>query len=77
VAFAFESFEPEPIKIEIVDVTGRMIRHATLEASASGSRTWTWDGLGDGGERMAAGYYRVRAFGPSGGMSRPFVRLAP
>lgn len=74
-AFAIESFDAEPIRLEIVDVTGRMIRHATLAASAAGSRIWTWDGLGDAGERVSAGYYRVRAFGPSGGTSRPFVRL--
>ena len=74
VALTLDSNGAEPIRIEIVDVTGRAIRHATLEA-APGPRIWTWDGADDSGVRAAAGYYRVRAYSASGGTSRPLVRL--
>jgi len=74
VAFALESNGAEPIRIEIVDVMGRVLRHTTL-AAAAGPRIWTWDGADDSGARVAAGCYRVRAFSASGGTSRAFVRL--
>jgi hypothetical protein len=76
VAFALESDGAEQIRIEIVDVMGRVLRHSTL-AAAAGPRIWTWDGADDSGARVAPGYYRVRAFSASGGTSRPFVRLGP
>jgi hypothetical protein len=74
VAFVVNSDGAQPIRIEIVDVMGRVLRHATL-AAAAGPRIWTWDGADDSGARVAAGCYRVRAFSASGGTSRPFVRL--
>ncbi|MBI1799803.1 MAG: hypothetical protein HYR73_08980 [Candidatus Eisenbacteria bacterium] len=76
VALSLETFEVAPIHIEVVDVTGRLVRHAILPAASAGLRLWTWDGRGDSGESAPAGYYRVRAFGPSGGTSRPLTRLA-
>lgn len=75
VALALQTFEDAPITIQIVDVTGRLVRQATLAASPAGSRIWTWDGTTDAGTTAPAGYYRARAFGPSGGTSRPFIRL--
>jgi len=75
VALALQAFEDAPISIQVVDVSGRVIRHATLAAAAPGSRIWTWDGMTDDGRVATPGYYRARAFGPSGGMSRAIVRL--
>jgi hypothetical protein len=75
VALSLRSATADPVRIEIVDVTGRAVRHATLAAGA-GERVWIWDGLDDGGAPAPAGYYRARAFGPGGGTSRPLVRLA-
>lgn len=75
VALTLQTFEEAPITIQIVDVTGRLVRHATLAAGPAGSRIWTWDGATDTGASAPAGYYRARAFGPSGGTSRAFIRL--
>lgn len=75
VALSLRSLTSDPVRIEIVDVTGRVVRHAAL-APGAGTRTWTWDGRDDGGVPAPAGYYRARAFGPGGGTSRPLVRLA-
>ncbi|MBI1797980.1 MAG: hypothetical protein HYR74_13145 [Candidatus Eisenbacteria bacterium] len=77
VALALRTFRDEPITIQVVDVAGRVLRQVTLAAAPAGPRLWTWDGRGDDGARAAPGVYRVRAFGPSGGTSRPLVRLAP
>jgi hypothetical protein len=76
VALSLETFDSAPVQIEVIDVTGRLVRRVTLAAASAGPRLWTWDGHGDSGEMAPAGYYRVRAFGPSGGTSRPLIRLA-
>ena len=75
VSLALRAADGGAIRIEIMDVTGRVVRRAELADAGSGPRTWLWDGLDDSGRRTAAGYYRVRATGASGGMSRPLVRV--
>lgn len=75
VALALELFEAGPVRIEVVDAMGRLVRRAMLVSEGPGRRVWTWDGRDDGGRAMAAGHYRVRASGPSGGMSRALVRI--
>jgi flagellar hook capping protein FlgD len=75
VSLALRAADGGAIRIEIMDVGGRVVRHAELVDAGSGPRTWLWDGLDDSGRRTAAGYYRVRATGASGGMSRPLVRV--
>jgi hypothetical protein len=73
--FQLETTESAPVRILIVDVTGRVIRHAELPAASPGMRSWTWGGTDDRGMVAVAGYYRVRAMGPSGGTSQPMVRV--
>jgi flagellar hook assembly protein FlgD len=70
--FSLESPVAEPVRLQIIDVTGRSLREEVLPP-ASGSRTWFWDGLDDSGRRVPPGQYRVRAVAPSGGGSRAFV----
>jgi len=76
VALSIESFDGSPIRIEIVDAAGRLVRHASLEPGAAGPRLWTRDGLTDAGAAAPAGYYRARAIGAAGGTSRALVRLS-
>ncbi len=71
---AFESFDDAPVTIAIVDARGRLVRRAVV-AGAPGHRSWAWDGRDDAGRATAAGVYRVRAWGPSGGTSRALVRV--
>jgi hypothetical protein len=75
VSFAVRAPDAGPIRIEIQDVTGRFVRRVELAAAGTAPRTWLWDGRDDAGRRTAAGYYRVRATGASGGMTQPLVRV--
>ncbi len=75
VSFRISTASSMPVRIEIVDAMGRIVRRAQALASASGDVSWTWDGLGQDGSVAPAGSYRVRAIGPEGGMSQPLVRV--
>lgn len=75
VSFALRASDGGPVRLEIVDVTGRRVRHAVLAAGASGPRTWVWDGLDDSGAPVPPGTYRARALGASGGTSRSLIRV--
>jgi hypothetical protein len=75
VTFRMEASEATPVRLQIVDAQGRIIRHAETSAAAAGPLSWTWDGQDDHGRAAPAGYYRVRAIGRSGGMSQPLVRV--
>lgn len=75
VVLALETFESGPVHLQIVDAGGRLMRHAELADGPAGARSWTWDGADDHGRTLAPGYYRVRAWGPSGGTSRPVIRV--
>lgn len=74
VTLSLESFEDGPVRVEIVDASGRMVRRFE-QAGGAGARSWTWDGRDASGRMAAPGWYRVRATGPSGGMSRALVRI--
>lgn len=74
VGFAIEAFDAAPIRIEVVDASGRRVRQLTLDGGA-GRHAWRWDGRTDAGGPAAAGVYRARAWSTSGGTSRSFVWL--
>ena len=74
VNLSLRSFDQNPITIQVLDVSGRIVREEVMPGLA-GPRSWTWDGLDDGGRATSAGVYRVRAFSASGGTSRPLVRI--
>jgi hypothetical protein len=75
VTLRMETYDSAPVRIQVVDAMGRMIRHAEIPGAAPGTRRWTWDGTDDRGVVVAAGYYRVRAIGAAGGTSQPLVRV--
>jgi hypothetical protein len=75
VTFALQVPDGSPVRIEIVDAGGRLVRRAELAAGAPGARSWVWDGRDDAGRVTPAGYYQVRAVGRAGGMSRGLVRV--
>ena len=75
VAFSLEVFDAGPVWLEVVDASGRLVRRAELAGGVSGTRIWTWDGRDETGRLAPAGYYRLRAEGRSGGMSRALVRV--
>jgi hypothetical protein len=75
VALSLQTFDGEPVRVEIVDVAGRVLKSALLAGQGPGSRLWTWDGRDGAGRRVPAGSYRARAFSRSGGTSRSLVVL--
>jgi hypothetical protein len=75
VAVTLEVGEIGSIQIAVVDVTGRIVRRASLSPDVLGPHVWAWDGTSEDGRRAPAGVYRIRAIGRSGGMSRPVVLL--
>jgi len=75
VRFSIETFEAGPIALDVLDIAGRRVRHAVVDAGGPGLRTWVWDGRDDSGRLTAPGAYRVRASGRSGGVTRAVVRV--
>src|SRR5262245_19106666 len=75
VAFSLETFDGEPVRLEIVDVMGRIVQRTVLAGAGPGRRSWTWNGLDAAGARVPPGHYSVRARGVAGGMSRGLVRI--
>ncbi len=63
-----------PVTLRIVDLAGRVLRHATL-APGPGDRLWLWDGSDDSGRPAPSGRYMVFASGPGGGTTRGFTLL--
>ncbi len=74
VTLRVEAADDQPVILQVVDLEGRVVRHAAL-AGAAGARAWVWDGSDDRGQVVPPGAYRVRAIGPAGGTSRPLVRV--
>ncbi len=75
VTLSFEQSEAGPVRIEIMDASGRRVRQVVLADAGSGARSWAWDGRGANGRTVPPGYYQVRMTGRSGGMSRGLVRI--
>ncbi|MGH7723798.1 MAG: FlgD immunoglobulin-like domain containing protein [Candidatus Eiseniibacteriota bacterium] len=75
VACAIETYDDGPVQMSVVDVRGRIVRAESLAPAAAGRRTWMWDGRDSAGRAVAAGAYRIRAKGASGGTSRMIVRV--
>lgn len=74
-ALAFETFEEGPVTLAIVDARGRAVRSERIVPATIGRQAWTWDGRDGAGRSVAAGVYRVRAWGAAGGTSRAIVRV--
>lgn len=55
------------LSIEITDASGQVVRRIDRGVQAAGDVSFAWDGLDEGGQRMAEGVYGVRALLGSGG----------
>jgi hypothetical protein len=56
--------------IRVVDVRGRIVRHAEAQTASDGSAAWRWDGVDDRGVALARGSYFVTADGIAGPAER-------
>lgn len=75
VTLVFRAPDTRPVRVEIVDASGRRVRRADLDGGSGGPRVWLWDGRDDTGHAVAPGVYRARAIGAGGGTSRSLVRV--
>ena len=75
VRFSIETFESGAIALDVLDIAGRRVRHAVVDASGPGRLSWVWDGRDDAGRLTAPGVYRVRACARAGGVTRALVRV--
>jgi hypothetical protein len=64
-------------KVEIVDVSGRLVRNVFEGSLSAGEHVIDWDGRGDSGIRLAPGIYFARTFAGGAAHSSRIVRLAP
>ncbi|NUS39578.1 MAG: flagellar hook assembly protein FlgD [Lysobacter sp.] len=55
-----------PMRVEVVDGSGQVVRRMSVDAPAAGNVAFRWDGRDDGGNAAPAGTYTVRASAGSG-----------
>ena len=56
----FDLAEDGPVRFEIYDMAGRLVRRLVDENLAAGSYEETWRGVGNRGEDVASGVYFAR-----------------
>lgn len=71
----FTLARPSAVVVEIVDVTGRLVRRLEGGARAAGTHAIAWDGRNQDGSNMASGVYLACVRCDSGVASIPIVRL--
>jgi len=65
-----------PVRLDVHDIAGRLVRTLTNEDLAAGWHTVRWDGTSRTGNRVSAGIYYVRLVTDDRKLVRPLVRLA-
>jgi len=69
----FHQVEAGPVRVEIVDVTGRMVAARAAGDLAAGRHTFRWDGRDRSGAAAAAGAYFVRVSGGGASVTRTIL----
>lgn len=59
-SYAVPSGYRGPVQIDVVDVTGRTVRHLVAKGQRTGEYLVTWDGLSDGRQPVTDGVYFAR-----------------
>ena len=52
--------QPETVRLEVYDVTGRLVRTLTDRTLGAGEHRIAWDGRADDGQRVGTGVYFYR-----------------
>ena len=62
---------PVPVRsVRVIDVRGRIVRHAEVAANADGGAEWRWDGRDDHGVALSRGSYFLAVDGWTGTAER-------
>jgi parallel beta-helix repeat protein len=64
---------PEPVVLDVLDVSGRLVRHIATGTMTRNQEPITWDGRDTLGRPVPAGVYHVRATARGQVVSRPLV----
>jgi hypothetical protein len=64
-----------PVRVEVIDVTGRRLATVADGQAPAGRNHYSWDGLDSAGRRVAAGVYLLRVTADGAVSSRKVVRL--
>jgi flagellar hook assembly protein FlgD len=64
-----------PVRVEIVDLSGRVVRRLTNAFHPAGAHRITWDGRDGAGGRVASGLYFVRLAAGSSPATARIVKL--
>ncbi len=75
-ALEFALPTPGPASLRIYDASGRLVRTIMDGVFPAGAQRARWDGLDDGGRRVAGGVYFARLAGPDVSASRKIIRIA-
>ena len=70
---AFTLDRSAPVKLQVFDVAGRLVRTLVDEDLNAGTHTRTWQGRDDQGRQVASGVYLARFDHPKGVESRSMV----
>jgi flagellar basal-body rod modification protein FlgD len=66
-----------PVTLDVVDANGVRVRRMTVEAAASGTAAFQWDGRDESGNTVAAGSYSFRAVAGASDPSAKDADLLP
>jgi hypothetical protein len=64
---------PSSVRLDIYDVTGRLVREVVSGAQPAGVLRATWDGRGDNGRQVSSGIYFLRLTSPGLNKTARFV----
>jgi hypothetical protein len=73
VRLAFELADDGRVRLELFDVSGRLVRRLLSDVRSVGSHMLEWNGLGDDGKRVAAGVYLARLTTSTGVVTRRVI----
>ena len=67
--------QPGRVRLDVYDVSGRLVRRLVDGERRAGAETVVWDGTGDSGSRPGTGVYFVRLAGPGIRATRRLILL--
>lgn len=75
IQFRFQLRDPAPVRLEVLDAQGRLLKGWSQTAAAAGEHALTWDFRDFAGRTLPAGRYFVRLRIASAKFTRAFARV--
>ena len=74
-SIAFTTKKSGPVRVQVFDARGALVRTIEQRISEPGTHALTWDGRGQGGSAAASGVYWMRLSTPEGSAVRKVAFL--